>query len=243
LEKIREEKKMIEQKIAAMEKRLVEKKEGLEKKKSGKELVQLRELESALNELMVSKQELKTEISALILNVDRPLQRFNQLVESGRWVLPSKEKEILGLFLTNPVLALKSDPKAELFKKVLAEVIKAIEDNSVELKEKEKEKRLEALQEIINFDFFGKVFWRMNELQRKQDELNKEISKSDAKKELEKMITEIGAGEKEILGEKELLLESDRKLGAAQIELEREIAVVKNFAEKSLNKLIVLEED
>jgi hypothetical protein len=175
--------------------------------------------------------------------VDRPLQRFNQLVESGRWVLPSKEKEILGLFLTNPVLALKSDPKAELFKKVLAEVIKAIEDNSVELKEKEKEKRLEALQEIINFDFFGKVFWRMNELQRKQDELNKEISKSDAKKELEKMITEIGAGEKEILGEKELLLESDRKLGAAQIELEREIAVVKNFAEKSLNKLIVLEED
>ena len=54
-------------------------------------------------------------------------------------------------------------------KKLLFEHQKKLEELS---KDKEKETRLAAIQELINFDFFGKVFWKMNELQKKQIDLN-----------------------------------------------------------------------
>jgi len=211
--------------------------------KSGEEMGEYSKLESGMTALMSEKQDLKTQISALLLNVDRPLQRFKQLVDSNRWKIPTEEKEMLDLFLSNPMAALKKDPKADVFKKVLAEIIKAIEEGAIELKDREKEKRLASLQEIINFDFFGSVFWKMNEIQRKQIEMNKLIEKNEAKKVLgeeEGKLEEIGKEVDSIEDSIELI---EKKESAIKSEIEHDLKHIREFSERVLKKTVVLEEE
>jgi hypothetical protein len=211
--------------------------------KTGEEMGAYSKLEEEMTALMSQKQDLKTEISALLLNIDRPLQRFKQLVDSGRWKIPAEEKDMLDLFVTNPMAALKKDPKADVFKKVLGEIIKAIEDGAIELKEREKEKRLSALQEIINFDFFGSVFWKMNEIQRKQIEMNKLIEKNESKKKLtleEGKLNDIG---KEIEEIKDNIETIEKKEAAIKAEIENDLNRIKIFSEKVLKKTVILEEE
>ncbi|MFA5125687.1 MAG: hypothetical protein WC462_01660 [archaeon] len=237
-----QEKELIN-KLTEKEKRILEQKERVLQKKTGKEMVEIKHLEEEITNLMNKKQEVKTEISALLLNIDRPLQRFKQLVDSGRWKISREEKEMLEQFLVNPIIALKKDPKAELFKKVLVEIKKAIEDNMVELKDKEREKRLEALQEIINFDFFGKVFWKMNEIQKKQTEINKELEKNVAKKDLEKEEIKLKEFEHELDKAKEEIEGIQKSKSIIKIEIEKDFSKIKEFTEKCLGKTVLFEEE
>jgi hypothetical protein len=217
--------------------------EKISEKKNGKESIELKKLEEDLAKLTSQKQDLKTEISALLINIDRPLQRFKQLVDSGRWRIPKEEKDMLQEFIDNPILALKKDPKAEVFKKVLNEVRKAVEEGEVELKEKEKEKRLQALQEIINFDFFGNVFWKMNEIQKKQGELNKALEESPAKAVLENEEKKLGVLEKELSALEEKMDSVRKEEQGIGKEIEKEIGIIKKFAEECLGKTVLLEEE
>lgn len=230
-------------KLSQKEEKLAEQRNKLEEKRNGKEMQAVKELEEEMTNLMTQKQDLKTEISGLVLNIDRPMSRFKQLVDSGRWKIPNEEKEILDQFIINPILALKKDPKAELFKKVLLEIRKAIEEGAVELKDKEKEKRLAAIQELINFDFFGKVFWKMNELQKKQIDINKELEKNAAKKEIEKESSKIQETETEINEIKSKLEEIANEQESVKKEIEKELLLVKSFAGKVLGKTIIFEEE
>ena len=237
------EKKVNEEKIDAKEEELKKHNEKMLSNRVGKEMVELKKLEEELTKLTNEKQELKTQISALLINIDRPLARFKQLVDSGRWKIGTEEKEMLNLFITNPILALKKDPKAEVFKRVLGEILKAIEDGAVELKDKEKEKRLSALQEIINFDFFGKVFWKMNELQKRQIELNKELEKSPVKKEIEKDEKKTSEIEKELIEFKEKRDIFDKRIATEKSEIEKDLLHIKEFAQKVLGKTIIFDEE
>ena len=203
----------------------------------------VKSLEEEMVNLMNQKQDLKTEISGLILSIDRPMNRFKQLVDSGRWKLPAEEKEILNQFIVNPILALKKDPKAELFKKVLLEIRKAIEEGAVELKDKEKEKRLAAIQELINFDFFGKVFWKMNELQKKQIDLNKELEKNVAKKDIEKDHGKIKETDNELGEIKSQIEEVTNEQDSVKKEIEKDLIMVKEFAGNVLGKTVIFEEE
>jgi hypothetical protein len=237
------EKSENEEKIANKEKELESQGEKMLSKRAGKEMVELKKLEEELTKLTTEKQDLKTEISALLINIDRPLARFKQLVDSGRWKVGKEEKEMLDLFITNPILALKKDPRAEIFKRVLGEIIKAVEEGAVELKDKEKEKRLSALQEIINFDFFGKVFWKMNELQKRQIELNKELEKSAIKKDIEKEEKKSNELERELIELKEKRDLFDKRIATQKEESEKELNEVKAFAEKVLGKTIIFDDE
>jgi len=243
IEQILIEKKNNEEKINQKENEIEEQKEKMLSKRVGKEMVELKKLEEELTKLTNEKQDLKTEISALLINIDRPLARFKQLVDSGRWKMGAEEKEMLNLFITNPILALKKDPKAETFKRVLGEILKAIEEGAVELKDKEKEKRLAALQEIINFDFFGKVFWKMNELQKRQIELNKELEKSAIKKEIEKDEKKENELARELIELKEKRDFFEKRVEVGKSEMEKDLSDVKEFAQKVLGKTIIFDEE
>jgi hypothetical protein len=243
MEKIVEQKTLVEDKMGEVQKKIVLQKEKISQKREGKDFQKVRALEEEMTKLMDQKQELKTEISALLINIDRPLARFKQLVDSGRWKLPKEEKEMLEQFITNPILALKKDPRADVFKKVLNEIIRAIEDGEIELKDREKEKRLQALQELINFDFFGKVFWRMNELQKKQTELNQQISQDTAKKDLAKEEENQRDLEKQLFELNEKKEEIGNELKKAQKDVLQELNSIKEFTQKVLGKTILFEEE
>jgi hypothetical protein len=199
--------------------------------------------EEDLVKLANEKQDLKLQISALLLNIDRPLGRYKQIVDSGRKKVSKEEKEMLDLFITNPILALKKDPKAELFKKILKDMKELVESGEIELKDKEKEKRLEALEEIIKFDFFGSVFWKMNELQKKQLDLNKTISTSAVKSDLEKEINKQKDFDKELTELNEKIGSEERQKQIIQKNILDEIDSARNFAQTNLKQTIILEEE
>ncbi len=243
LRKLNEQITEINTQVSEKENLLTTQKDNILKKKVGKEMVEVKHLEEEMTKLMSEKQDLKTQISALLINVDRPLARFKQLVDSGRWKVTKEEKEMLDLFITNPILALKKDPKADLFKKVLTQIVKAIEEGAVELKDKEKETRLAALAEIINFDFFGKVFWKMNEIQKRQIDLNKELSKSAAKTDIEKEEKKEKEISNEIFDLKERASFIERQINAVKKSINEELIQVKEFTQKVLGKTLIFEEE
>lgn len=226
------------------EKKLVEQKKGVEinQKKLEKNFLEVKQAKEELTNLANEKQDLKLQLNALILNIDRPLNRYKLLIDSNRIRVPIDEVEVIHLFTTNPLLALKKDPKAEKFKKVLDDVKTAISEGRIELKEKEKEKRIEAINEIQKYDFFEKVFWRTNELQKKQLELNKLITTNPITRELEALEEEKKEIERELIElEGELnLLEKQRIIQEKNILQETESA--KNFVQTHSNQKIILEE-
>jgi hypothetical protein len=246
----KKELKQIKRAINALSEKIIKKQEELKKyedkidsNKSNPKFLEIIQAEKELSELTNEKQDLKLQISALLLNIDRPLQRYKQLLESGRKKGSKEEKETINLFITNPLLALKKDPKAIMFKKILKDIRESILEGEIDLKEKEKEKRLEALDEIIKYDFFGTVFWKMNELQKKQIELNKSISSNPIKKDIEeenKNLKEMDSELKELVKKTE---ELDKQKQVIQRTISNEIDSARNFAQNNLKQTIILEEE
>jgi len=110
------------------------------------------------------KQVAKTELLDLFAKIERPLHRLDKAAQARKIFLPGELAPFLHKLLVNPFTALKADPKAETLKLVLAETKKAIDSGLIELKEREREKKLAVLQELLSFDFFGKAFWRFNKI-------------------------------------------------------------------------------
>jgi len=206
----------------------------------GEGMVGLQKLEKEKSSLATQKQELKSEISSLLATIDRPLQRFNSLVSSGRWILGKEKQAILEGMLTNPLLALKKDPRGEKFKEILEEVVKAIQDRKIELKDREKEKRLNALNELLTFNFFEKVFWKLNDIQKKQTTLEGKLTENTVQKELateENNIKTLGK-EKDHLSEKKRTLEREKNEFGEKLRKEHEEIIA--FSEKLLGKKIII---
>jgi len=240
----------LQNQITDSKEKMIQKKEDMLKqeekingKMNNKAMIEAKKAEEELVALANTKQDLKLEISALLLNIDRPLARYKQIVDSGRKKVPASEKEMLDLFITNPILALKKDPKADLFKKILKDMKSLIESGEIELKDKEKEKRIESLEEILKFDFFGKVFWKMNELQLKQVDLNKIISNSAARNDLEKEIIKQKDLQREINELNEKIENIEKQKQVIQRNISNEIDSARNFAQKTLKQTIILEEE
>ena len=123
------------------------------------------------------KQELKGKLIEKLGTVDKPLQRFSQLVESGKHILEKGLEDALRLYMTNPFIAIKRDPKGEELKKILQEVRQLVENGGITLKdEREKEKKLEALENLIEFNFFDEIFWEMNKAEAELNRADKELS-------------------------------------------------------------------
>lgn len=214
----------------------------VEEFKQGEGMGKLSELEKEKGRILENKQELKLEVASLIGSVDRPLQRFKSLSDSGRWILRNEEKEILDLVMTNPLIALKKDPKAEKFKSVLEEVKKAIIDGKVELKEKEMEKRLNALDELLVFDFFENVFWKLNDIQKRQDQINKELGESVVLKELNAKEEMVKGTEKDIISIEDDNFRIDKEISATKEKISKDIESLKRFATKALEREVTIEE-
>ena len=135
--------------------------------------------------------------------------------------------------MRNPLLALKRDPKAESFKIVLQELKKQLDSEAIVLKEKENEKRLAVLQELLEFNFFEGFFWKANEIEVELNRIEKEIRHSEfSKNALEK--------EKELRETQALLEEKGSLLGNYKKELEKiseSSSVIKNKTESMLSEL------
>jgi len=240
IEKINENVLSINKLIESKEKEIVNSQKKLVEKQKGEGMIELTKLEEEKANITSQKQELKSEVVSLLATIDRPLQRFSSLVSSKRWVIDKEKQDILDGMITNPMLALKKDPSGEKFKEILQEIVKAIDGGQIELKDREKEKRLGALNELLTFNFFEKVFWKLNEIQKMQTEIDGKLKENMAGKELieeENHIKNLER-EKEELFDKQRQLENSKK--EINIRTRKENDQIIAFSEKLLKQKIII---
>jgi hypothetical protein len=238
----------LDKKIQNLEKLSIAKKEEVKNQtqkvfelKNSDDLKAIDSLNENLATLGNEKQSLKIEVSSMLSTIDRPLQRFSAIVRNGMWKISKEQEDLLNGFITNPLIALKQDVDGKKFKEILKEILKAIEDEKIDLKPKEKEKRIDALQELINFDFFEKIFWKLNEIQKKQLEIENELKENNVKKQFEienNLIKELNRENEKINDE----ITHFKKTKEVTLETiyEEEKRVI-DFASKVLNKKIIIE--
>jgi len=234
IKNIENETKNIENEIKTIVQDLVKLKESEESKK-----IDL--LNEQKSKFFNEKQSLKVELSSMISTVDKPLQRFASLVDSGRWKINKEDKELLDCFIINPILALKKDVNGKQIKSILEEVKKAIEDEKIELKEKEREKRMDALVELINFDFFGRIFWKVNEIQKEVNEIDAIINKSKVLKDIEKKENSILDLKQKVESKNSEIKTILSQINSLKQKNDENIEKISEFAQKALGKKIVLQ--
>ncbi|MCX6798608.1 MAG: hypothetical protein NTW59_00750 [Candidatus Diapherotrites archaeon] len=174
----------LQEKIAAKESALRELREGSEFKG-------IAALEEQKAVLARQKQDAKTEVLNLFANIEKPLHRMEKAVAGRKVFLDKRHAEFLGQLLLNPFAALKGDPKGETMKAVLKATLGAVESGAIELKEKEREKRVAALRELLGFDFFSGVFWRFNEIDAGLVAVEKKLAEHPMGKKESKLLAEI----------------------------------------------------
>ncbi len=218
--------KLIENEILSLNKLLNEKEKELNNTKTSSKAAELNSLQEKKAALVRKKQEIKSKILNIFSPIEKPLKRFYKLSESKQFILSSEEKSIFHAFLSNPFLALKADPKAATIKKLFSYLQTLIENNTISLKEKEKQKKLESLKKLQSFDFFEKVFWEFNSIEVEIKKIDAEISsKAIAKKisSIEEEIVSINSQIKEKIEELQFEKNSLKKLESALTELKTSI--------------------
>jgi hypothetical protein len=117
------------------------------------------------------RESVTAEYYSVISKADKAIRRFIKSVDAGVCFLGKDDKELLIAYTENPEEAAKKDPSAVRFRQLLAEIGKAIEEGRLKLKEKEKGKRLGAIKELVSYDCFTNLFWKLNGLEAEKNTL------------------------------------------------------------------------
>ncbi|MEW6295547.1 MAG: hypothetical protein AB1467_04610 [Candidatus Diapherotrites archaeon] len=169
--------KIEEKNLASLEKKLKESTGGLISLKNSPEALECNRVLEEIDELERKKNDLKEKLLELFAPIDKPLKRLSQLIESGQFPAGPEETQVLTALSSDPFTALKRDPKALHIKKILSYLKELIEKETISLKEKEKDKKLESIEGLLSLNFFDKFFWEFNSIEVKFSELEKGLRK------------------------------------------------------------------
>ena len=195
--------------------------EGLKAIEEGEEFKAFQGMIEEGKRLEGERNSFRQEVVQVLSPVAKPLGRMAKLVASKRMFLDKHEEELLGLYLEKPLEAVKLDPKAEALKKILVELEKGLEAETVGLKEKEKEKKLEAVKGLLARNSFER-FWKLNRIKVKENELAKRKAESQVyrkKEEAERMLAEVRRELEEKGLEKEELKARQKRLSEERVGL------------------------
>jgi len=192
----------------------------LKELEQGPEFKEIASLNERKAELLRNKQGVKTDLLDIFAKIEKPLHRLGKAVNAGKILLPEKQASFLNTLLLNPVKALKLDPRAETLRLVLLETKSAIDSGLIELKPKEKEKKLAIISELLSFDFFSELFWKLNKIDSEILAIEKQLASSPA-------------SEKE-----SMLFSSLKELAEKQRQAESDIATAK-IEDKNVNAIVV----
>ncbi len=232
-EALASDREQLEKTIKEIGKSAGEKEREIEEMKISSEAKGLEETRAKLSGLVNERKALKEKLINLLASVDRPMKKFQSLVESGRFVLNEKEKNLLNQYLSNPLLAEKQDVRGEVLKSLLINVEKCVNDGGIVLKDKERGKRLGALQRLIEYDFYSEIFWKSNELASELNSLEKEMDANAFQSRissLERNLKEINAKADDAKSEAESV---EKKLNM----IKDSVGENKSAAENSISKI------
>ncbi|MAG18437.1 MAG: hypothetical protein CL944_03120 [Candidatus Diapherotrites archaeon] len=231
LEKIEDNKKLLEEldlKISDSKNKLKEKEKivvrldgKISDKKNSKEVESLNEFTDKKERFEKQKQELVSNFNSELAPIEKILKRLQSAAESTK-MLDRKEKELLGFLLETPALAITLDPKGTAFKNVIVKAEKLVKEGTIPLKDKEKEKKFEALSKLMKKDFFSDYFWKLNNVQSDLNQVEKRIAGLDISAELKTLEADLKTEGKEL----SQLNWSVNKLESEKISINEEILLL-----------------
>lgn len=241
------EKKSLEESFLAKQKELQELKDkktqilgqiaGL---KNSEEMKQLFVLEKEMASLGEKKSALKSRFVSLLGEVEKPLHRFLKLAESGNYIVLREEQGLLSLYMADPFLAIKKDTKGTVLKKLLIEVEKLVLDSKIVLKEKEKGKKIAALQKLIAFDFFSEIFWELNSIDSKIIETEKKILGVELSRRISELELELAFLDRGISEKNDFLAAFSSKIAQKEMQLVSfKASIEQSFLEEFGEKIVI----
>ena len=150
--------------ISSIEKLVEDATKQLSELQDSPEAKKLSVLQKEKSILLEKKNSLEQDIFEKTSLLEKPLKKLSNLAENQKTGLSKTQAQFLKDFLRSPLPALKSDPKADYFKAVLKELETQFSIGTIDLKEKDLEKKQAGLQELLKLDFFETFFWKSNEL-------------------------------------------------------------------------------
>ncbi|MDO8634525.1 MAG: hypothetical protein Q7K34_04510 [archaeon] len=171
---------------------------------------------------------LRQKFLAVLEKVDKPLTRFLKIASSNDGIVSHEERDLANSYFQNVLVASKRDPKGEQLKKILSRVLAMVEGGAISMKEKEKEKRIQALREVMEYDFFSEIFWKLNSLESEIMAIDKKISEFPLNKKIFDAEHELASAQRELSAAEETV----NRLGLKEKQKEVEILSAKGLAEK-----------
>ena len=189
---------------------------------------ELSELENRKKTLFDEKSALRQKFLSVLEKVDKPLTRFLKIASSSDGIISREERELANSYFQNVLVASKRDPKGEQLKKILSLVLSMVEDGTISMKDKEKEKRVQSLREVMEYDFFSEVFWKLNSLESEIIAIEKKISEFPLNKKIFDAEHELSSMSRDLSGAQETLNHLNQK----KRQVENSVLAAKALAEK-----------
>ncbi len=147
---------------------------------------ELSSLKASLKEAEKKKDGLNSLLANTLSPIEKPARRLLKLHETRVWKIENKDAELLAKYLGNGISAVKADPKGESFKRSLSELSRALAEGKISLKDREKDKRLSSLKELMDGNLHADFFWKLNKIEAEINSVNKKLSESTLNADIRK---------------------------------------------------------
>jgi len=173
--------------------------------------------------------EIRSEISQNFSKIEKPLKKFQHLVEVGKEEIG--DKKILKRYLDSPVDALIETENFFLINSTLERVKRSISSNAILLKDKSK--ALSTIDWVIDNDIFEELVTKHNSMIEEIRKLEEDIDKQNidkSKSEIESRIKYLGGNGQAITAEIERIKKQIEKIEVSvqegKVRLERSLATL-----------------
>lgn len=92
---------------------------------------------------------IESEIKSAFSDISRPLRKLENLLLTGGYQMDREKIKILELCIRNPQEVISSDEKISVAEGVLQETVGLINENKIELDDRERRKKLERIQKLV----------------------------------------------------------------------------------------------
>ena len=188
----------------------------------GQDYKKLNELKANKEVILASMREHNSKLIHAFSVMERPLKKLLRVV--------IEDTELLNKYIENPVLALISDHSLKIIK-LLQRLEKNLNDYTLDLKDKKREKVLETIKGL-NEEFFRDFVYKHKELDERLKSLEKEISENEAFKTENKINYELSNVNDSLEKINNEIVNNEKELGRIDVD------GMKNNLEKEINGLL-----
>ncbi|AEH60714.1 hypothetical protein Mzhil_0852 [Methanosalsum zhilinae DSM 4017] len=218
----------LKDKYSSLNKGMEETESQLDRLKSSQEYAKAKEIENEIQNTRIQINDMESEIKRMFTPLSKALSRMKKQDENKMYKLSPQLRKMLDMIMDNPSSAIDYD-----LSPVYDEVLLRIENDSLGLKDKKKEKTLEQVQKLKNssepqrlYEIKNQHNIHLNQLMEKLDQISVYNKKESLEKEIFRKKSMLESIQKELDTEKKHLDNLEVKLEDEKSELNSNMRTV-----------------